>query len=637
MIEYMQKAMSDKRAVLYFLLLAISIFWSSSLLFFIFIFPAIFLFKINRKNFLITIPFALISNNFLFILVSSILDSFGVGINQGSIIAAFFLIGLVLFLNSKVRNKLGSINFKGEQNRAVYAIYALFGLAIIVRVVSVMWVDAPILHDPMAHAYWAKQIINKQQIDSFYSPGLHILIGFVAKSLDTTYALATHHLSNFLNAFSVLSWGLGVYIITKNRLFGVLTSILMFLAPYPGLLYLLSGKNALIAALAYMPLVFILTEKFISRFSLSTYFGFLFGFLGLFLVHYPIFGIYFIFVSVLSLTAIIKKRGDDLKRALLYLASAFVILVMTTSVWILTHNNQLDTTGGSNQILSSNIIDSGISISLDEVKEDMISTYQEFKKTADGFSTYFFPLMIASIGFLILIAQSDRYARALLIWAASIPFASFLISLLDIKSLGIIRPTGVLLLFQIFALTLAYASSFLLLKIRHPKWLSYTMTVVISISLLILARAEYKKFDSRTEAFTVVNDYDLQAFDWINKNLSKEAGFIVSSSAGKNRKNIIYPTDGGLWIPVYTENPVSVSFLEFASSNSYQNNDMYTNLINGVDSEKSLGTLRERGFNYYYFDRAVFGPSWVPVRTPGINVKPIYSNPEVIIYELIRN
>lgn len=106
-------------------------------------------------------------------------------------------------------------NFKNMQIKFQFIdlILLVIGvLSLASHVYSIRSFSAPILHDPIAHSAWAKEIFNTGYINYFYSPGLHILsaLGMMADGVNVSkYVLI---LTNLFNALCYLP----VYLFVAN-------------------------------------------------------------------------------------------------------------------------------------------------------------------------------------------------------------------------------------------------------------------------------------------------------------------------------------------------------------------------------------------------------------------------------------
>jgi len=132
----------------------------------------------------------------ILILIASLLSLAGVPLQRWVLIIPAVIL-LCLILTSK--SNFGLVNWKFTVEE-----FILFGFAIISlisHVASMKGFIAPILHDPINHATWAKQIFNTGRIDYFYSPGLHILsaFGMMVDNVNvSTYILRLTNLFNGL-------------------------------------------------------------------------------------------------------------------------------------------------------------------------------------------------------------------------------------------------------------------------------------------------------------------------------------------------------------------------------------------------------------------------------------------------------
>ncbi len=157
---------------------------------------------------------------------------------------------IIIFLLLKYPLEIEKVEFKISPTEWVLFLFAI--LSFISRVVSIKGYAVPILHDPISHATWSKEIYDTGLINYFYSPGLHILsaLGMMVDKVNVaTYVL---RLTNLFNAFTFIP----VYYLLKqtfkNETGALLGATIFLIAPLPTNFFWLSGKNALVIALPYL-------------------------------------------------------------------------------------------------------------------------------------------------------------------------------------------------------------------------------------------------------------------------------------------------------------------------------------------------------------------------------------------------
>lgn len=173
----------------------------------------------------------------------------------------------------------------------------------------------------------------------------------------------------------------------------------------------------------------------------------------------------------------------------------------------------------------------------------------------------------------------------------------------------------------------------LLLSTHLTNKKGYVLAPYIFIISTLLA---YYALNSRLTLIKLdpVSDYDLQAFEFINNNINKNESFISGSIISNN---ILYPTDSGMWIPTYTGNKIATDFGDRENPTTIENSKLINQIIeNEKDDSTTVKKLVEKGYNYAYLDKGIFGPSLKIDDFNKIKFKIIYTNPEVTILKLLK-
>jgi hypothetical protein len=95
-----------------------------------------------------------------------------------------------------------------------------------------------------------------------------------------------------------------------------------------------------------------------------------------------------------------------------------------------------------------------------------------------------------------------------------------------------------------------------------------------------------------------VKETDIVVFDWINENIDKNEKILIN---GHNTGTIVFSSDAGGWIEVFTGNKISKPFYEYGSLQSHTNLN-HNNTLKKEDLKdcEALNYFAEEGYSYYY-------------------------------------
>ena len=116
------------------------------------------------------------------------------------------------------------------------------------------------------------------------------------------------------------------------------------------------------------------------------------------------------------------------------------------------------------------------------------------------------------------------------------------------------------------------------------------LTVVFSIKM-------YKTFHERSEMHNVIQESDIKSFEWINDNIPDEEKFLINANGNDG---LVFSTDGGGWLEVFTDNEISMPFYDYGSRKTDDNVDLYYELKDDLGNCDYINTFIERGYRYYY-------------------------------------
>ncbi len=639
---------SGQRLVtIYTLVMLVSLIWPNPLsLLLILIFPATLLFKITKTNLALLAPIILLINIAILILSAVLLEVVGLKVSFTSLLVINLVVTAGLFSLIKF-NKLKPLNQASRLNKATLIVYGLFTIALLGRFFAVIDLPAPLTHDPISHAYWAKLITEIGHINYFYPPGLHVLIGVVAETLNLTYAQSTHYVSNFLNALSVLTWSILAYIVTRSRLFTVITAALMLIVPLPTILAYVAGKNAYIASFALMPVVFLCLYWFIKKQSWITWILLIISSLGLFFVYYPSFGYTGVFAAIVLIASLIVARRNQINwrpylAKIIYLLVALVIvcggwLVYTYEAYEERSEGVVVLNGSAESQIEPD--EGETNISIDNALNQTQTTVMRFKLVSDSYDNFYFPIAALSLLAISVVYRKQLNYLTIIALAISVFIIPLFINIFEIPGMNIISTAGEYLFFQVFVLASAATAVFVLKKSRLNSTAIALVLLVLFVVSSWIAYQHALNYRSNASRHALVNGYDMEAYSWINQNLDKETLFLNDARQHSRRQRIIFPMGGSAWIPVYTDGLITMPFQEerFSSNETHENYATYLNL-NG-DARSSICTLNNRGVSHYYHNLKTTNTPPIDITNTGTAeyLQLVYKNNGVNIYEIIAN
>lgn len=602
-------------------------------------FPGVILFKLTKSNSLFILPIIFVLNISVMMCSGVLIAMLRIPLTVNSLLVFNFIASVCFFIWTKRRGFHKIIIAKSDFITTV-ALYAIFLVALYAFVQSVIGVSAPILHDPLAHAFWAKQISDTHTINYFYSPGLHIVIMTISKIFGISFALSTLYVTNIFCAFTILTFGIAAYLVTKSRAFSVISALMIFVFPFPSQLYYVGGKNAFVVALAFAPLVFYFLNLLVKDPNSRNCLLFTLSLTSIFVIHYPTGGQIAIFsFAVIAATLIYKLSTPKVVLKLLKFAviSGFVLLLVGVSWFAFTNKARIST--AANQVIRTVAPgESGEGISGNSgfhPRSSLKRTYSQFKGLSDSYNTSYFPLGAAS-----LVAVGFCYRRnafqAIALLAFTIFATSYFINLFNLTSLKTVRDTGAMMMFVIFALGIGAIVAFLIDHNSTGKIKTGVIVVAMATLLFHVGLEQHDKYSNNTSAFEMVDARDTTAFKWIKSNLDSNALFLNNAIRTERKNEIVLPTDGGSWIPVYLDNPVTMAFQDglFSKEKTHANYDLYEEL--SIDPQAAICSLSRIGVQYYYNDlRTPYVPAVDVVNlAPRNSLNLVYKNSGVEIYRI---
>jgi hypothetical protein len=473
-----------------------------------------------------------------------------------------------------------------------YLILVTFFLACFAKIYSVKDLLVPGLHDPITHVYLSAQILREGVINFFYSPGLHIISAFGKMFNGFDLPKQIIFVTNFFNAYG----GLIAYILIK-RIFkdingALLSSLLFSFGYYPTVFFVNAGKNALVFAIPLVLFsVYLLNENRLKKdfkiFFLSNLLLF-----TTFIVHYP--SAVFVCALLLSFFIVYFKEA---KWRYLFLGFGIVLGFL----WMFKAYTSQVTSPSLISVEESPLFVLPESLFL-SIKAFITEVYIWIKSANNRL--YYIVSYSSVFGLIVLVLTLKRNClkekTVIMVWFLISILIAVGISIFQISDLSIILETFKLLIFvyiYIFAVFLFSSIIILFSKLMRKK---YTQSLFILFFVLVTPYLTIKIFQTYkegSEMHNVVKESDTEAFQWIDKNLSDSQRFIINSN-GDN--GLVFSTDGGGWLEIYTQNEISTPFYEYSSVQTDKYADLYRELKIDNNNCSVIKDFLDDGYNYYY-------------------------------------
>jgi|GEM_PF-4817372 len=610
------------------------------------LFPSKYLISISKKNFLMAVPLVVFVNLSILMVAAALMSLIKIPVSIETLIIFNVLLTSLLFVMRQKR-KTDLVEIKNVDIITTLGIYLVFIVGLIARVFSVLGEQAAILHDPIAHAYWAKSIEDSNTIDYFYSPGIHVLILAFSNAVNSSFAQSTLFVTNFLSASAVLVWGIVAYQITKNRVFSLAVGLAIFALPFPNALYSAAGKNAIVVAITFAPLTFLFLHWLIERNNLKNNLLFCLSLIAMLIIHYPT-GAFVIAISgVFILYSLFKNRVDSkyVKNLVRHTFLVGMVILAFSAIWMVKTNadririsdNQVTkyTAFDSQLVKSDEKVDEATSVKF-HPRASLKSTYSQFASTYNQFGNKYLTLAWVSALIVLLLGYKKMYFSVLTIFITIFGICT-LIVFVDVLTLAIVLESGTLLAFPMLGLTLAGAIA--LLWESSSKSILFVFLGVLIFGAIVFDQGtkQFDSFDRNTAGVNMIDSSDVSSFKWIENNIDPNAKILNDAQQNGPGSTRIFATTGASWIPAFTDNTISMPFQsgEYGSKTTHSNYESYVGLEQNF--QESFCKLFNSGFRYYYYDSKTPYESPIDVleSVPNENRTLVYENEGVEIYEFL--
>lgn len=543
------------------------------------------------------------------------------------------IVGLVFILSSILvlilTKTFDKRNIKTEIGKWDYLIIFILICSVFAKVYSVASFEVPGLHDPITHAYFTKKIIDTGLINYFYSPGLHIISAYGKMSNGYDVARQILYVTNFFNAYI----GVVIYLFIKHSfkkdLWAISSAVLFSLGYYPAMFFINAGKNSLVLAIVLLFFSFFLIGEYRRKKSLPILVLANLAIMSIFLTHYPT----GVFVSTYLLAVFfVDFKKEKFKTLLLGIGIllGFAWMIKTYQYNIIAASESAIVNNKPLYTLPVDIFNKTI----DSVK--YVWNAQIYKDTFLSKLIAFSSL--AGFTFICIKALKNREYFILFLWSLFSFLLMTVLSLFSVTQVWIVLETYIISIFiytYLFAGVVTQLFYSLLSKRINKKLLSICFALFVVVAGVFLSKKMYKTFYESNDMRNVIQKSDIKSFEWINRNISDDEKFLINANGNDG---LVFSTDGGGWLEVFTDNEISTPFYDYGSKKTDDNVDAYYELKKNIDNCDVIKWFVDNGYRYYYYgSRHVFD---TPLNTEenlsnSERFESIYKNGNSAVYKLI--
>ena len=508
--------------------------------------------------------------------------------------------GIVLFLSVFKPMRFERSFFKIDRFEWIL-LFFLF-VSLIAHIYSVRGFFAPILHDPMSHAAWAKLIYNTGFVSHYYSPGLHILaaLGMGVDNVPVaTYVLI---ITNLFNAIMFIPVYYFIRFYFKNKWFALISSALFLMGSFPSKFFWEAGKNALIIAIGFSFFQFFIASLDLSKkkkFLISNILSF-----TLVLIHYPM-----AIIGILGVSFILLYKNG--LRGLLSIAGG----ITAGLIWIIVFVGDELTNRVGNAPGISSFFDFRLSFSnlLGFFKNTYNATKFPFQSELASFV-----LMLGVLGIIVMMLIAINKKRFLFFVGficANILLMFILRTIPILEKLWIVYSTQLLSFFIFYYI----GAAFLLGEVISPfifkqnQYISHLVLIAIVALVGFRSYQIYIEYRTHQDRKNLVQEADLIAFDWINNNLPDDVIILNNAIIGGTSNSSVFPSDAGGWLPAFSDREIAMPFTTFNLERNREIYQVYEDILTDNYSCDDINQLLGEGITHYYKgSRQIFGPQLLP-------------------------
>jgi len=558
------------------------------------------------------------------VLICALFDATNIPIGIWCIYLVWFGSLLITFL-IPFSVKVHALNDQPEYQFEIL-LAAIFVIGLAARVFPVIHEPAPILHDPEAHAFMAKQIIETGRVERFYSPGLHFNIAMATLTTKVSLARNTLMITQFFNALIAVTSGIFILEFSKRKWWAILAGAIFAVGSHPAAHYTTAGKNALVFNVAFLFLIWAIVWVDMKK----THKIILCNLLLLIsiLSHYPT-----AFICCLGL-AVMFWFINERRRFVSYVIFAiglgllwgglklsYQIDKVESSQFKLTHQATLS------DVVTSTRIKTEIKSIADFFQQKILLSQRNYEQAL-------WPIGLVTL--ILLGVQNRKFLFFPIFWFVSFVLIELGRFFQPISPLWIITSEQIITQYIADNMIVVFPIAIVLFEIWEERSQKYWAINTILVLAVVVSGAFSlaRRYRDYQEQNRMLQQSDLTAFKWMTEHLDPEDKILVDAIIHQSEvKTVTFAVGSGLWIPVYTDFEISTPFERTGYRDTYANTKLYKKFAGNPNDCHLRSRVLEGGFKYYFHgSRSVFAP---PMEVTEEAFELVYDNGPVKIYRIL--
>ncbi len=523
--------------------------------------------------------------------------------------AIVFSYGSYLFYERFLKNHKITWNALSDTNLNCIILSVLFSFLFIIAFIPLKDLSVAPLHDPLAISIISKKIgagdFTISLLDNdmkVYPNGLAVLVSLISVIFHLDYAKELLYLTNLFNVLVGISfYHLGKELFKRVNGGIVTLFVSMYISFFPLSLYYSAGKNAQIFGF----FLSIITASYLIKICHNNNETFNFKKIIILALltagsHYAHYNSTVFLIGVFLSVFIVKLFFDKkIKTILVHFIKRYGIVILLTSVFLYPSLYIIENVGG--------------------IKFDAPSKFYVTQITLTSFINSFYGHLSLTAGKLlktiwwfglgtvvpILMLKKWNYLKSFIFLLSVLLWGMFTTSgIAERLHLFFISSSfSAMLTYIPVVLFFSYFLSFLLSIL--PQKYKHILLLFIIFSSIISGLWRMDRY-LNAKNLSVVSEADIEAFDWINRNIKDDSFFV--GRVGFTSTSFL--TDAALYLPYYCEKDILLNFV--ATENFHRDNrediQLYKSWVDDLKNKDSIKKLLKRKIRFIYLsNKSVFG------------------------------